>query len=195
LLNAESFDMSKVIKQMEMTALRQTFDGVRDMVVLKIKGLTCHADHQLRSTLRKKNIRLKVIKNSLTRRVFGEMGLGVKDDSPYWVGPTVLAWGAGSLAELAREIDAELKGPKTAPLYKDKVERKGAIADGLPVTFEQALKMPTRQEAIARVVMLALAPASRVVGQILGPASRVASQINTIKDKEEDAPAPAATPA
>ena len=60
--------------------------------------------------------------------------------------------------------------------------------------FQQALKMPTRTEAIARVVGLILSPASRVVGQVLGPASRVASQINTIAEPEkEEAPAPAAT--
>ena len=74
---------------------------------------------------------------------------------------------------------------------------KGAVADGQPVTFAVALKMPTRAEAIARVVGLILAPASRVAGQIVGPAKKVASQINTIKDKEEAAPAeaPAAPPA
>ena len=35
--------MSKVIKQMQMDAIRQTFDGVRDMVVLSIQKLDCHA--------------------------------------------------------------------------------------------------------------------------------------------------------
>jgi ribosomal protein L10 len=184
--------MSKVIKEMEMCSLRDTFQDVRDLVVLSIKGLNCHADHALRSTLRKKDIRLKVVKNSLTRRVFGDLGMKIDAESPYWAGPTAIAWGAGSLAELTRAIETELTQPKTAPMYKDKVTRKGAVADGQPVAWELALKMPTRTEAIARVVGLALAPASRVVGQILGPASRVASQINTIVDKEET-PAPAAT--
>ena len=63
--------MSKFIKQMEMNALRETFQDVRDLVVLSVKGLNCHAEHTLRSTLRKKKIRLKQVKNSLTRRVFG----------------------------------------------------------------------------------------------------------------------------
>src|SRR5947208_5130570 len=106
--------MNKVNKQMEMQSLHETFQDVRDLVVLSIKGLTCHADHTLRSTLRKKKIRLKVIKNSLTRRVFGELGMKIDPESPFWAGTTVLAWGASSVAELSRSIDGELRLPKNA---------------------------------------------------------------------------------
>jgi large subunit ribosomal protein L10 len=187
--------MSKVIKQMEMTALRDTFQNVRDLVVLSVKGLNCQADHALRATLRKKNIRLKVIKNSLTRKVFGELGLHVSDESPYWDGPTTLAWGAGSIAELSRALESELKNPKTGPQYKDKVTVKGAIADGAAVPFELALKMPTRLEAIGNVIGMALAPASRLVSQLKGPAGRVASQIKEIGEKKPAEEAPAAAPA
>src|SRR5262249_39185970 len=143
--------MSKQIKQMEMDALKATFEGVRDLVVLSIQGLTSQADNQLRLTLRKKKIFVKQVKNSLTHRVFDE--LGMKVGGP-WEGPTTLAWGAGSLAELSRELDTLFK-------KNDKVKFKGAIAEGQAVTFKQALAMPTRAEAIGRVVGLALSPASR----------------------------------
>jgi large subunit ribosomal protein L10 len=190
--------MSKVIKQMEMDDLKAAFKDVRDLVVLSIKGLNCVADHQFRAALRKKNIRLKVVKNSLTRRVFGELGLNVGTDSPFWAGPTALAWGAGSIAELSRTVEGELRAPKTAAQYKDKVVVKGAVADGLPVPFERALKMPTRTEAIARVISLALAPASRLVSQLKGPGSALASQIKTLAEKNPaagEAPPAEAPPA
>ena len=61
--------MSKQIKQMEMDALGKVFEGVRDLVALSISGLDSRADNQLRLNLRKKNIRLHVVKNSLARRV------------------------------------------------------------------------------------------------------------------------------
>jgi large subunit ribosomal protein L10 len=180
--------MSKQIKQMEMDTLKQSFQGVRDLVVLSISKVNATADNGLRQTLRKKNIRLQVVKNSLTRRVFGELGFKIPDDSPYWAGPSTIAYGAGSIAELSQAIEAELKG-KTGAQYKDKVRVKGAVSDGVPVTFEQALKMPTRAQAIARVISLALAPASRLVSQITAPASRVAGQIKEVSKKE-----PAAAP-
>jgi large subunit ribosomal protein L10 len=176
--------MSKVIKQMEMDALKKDFNGVRDLVVLSVRKLSATADQALRATLRKKNIRLRVIKNSLTRKVFGEMGLNVPDDSPYWLGPTTFAWGANSLAELSKAIDGELKGLKTAPLYRDRVAVKGAVADGQVVTYEAALKMPTRAEAIGSVLAALLGAGGAIAGCLVGPASQVASQIQKISEKE-----------
>src|ERR1700674_4713556 len=98
--------MSKQIKQMEMDALKQTFQGIQDLVLLTVSGMNSQVDNQMRLTLRKKNIRLQVVKNSLARRVFEEMGLQV---AKYWEGPTTVAWGAGSLAELSRELDTLFK--------------------------------------------------------------------------------------
>src|SRR5262245_23279116 len=122
--------MSKAIKQLQMDALRATFGNVRDLVVLSIKGLSATGETQFRAAMRKKKIRLQVVKNSFTRRVFKELGLSVPEESPFWSGNTTFAWGAGSIAELSRGIDTELKDAKKGPQYKDKVTIKGAIADG-----------------------------------------------------------------
>src|SRR5437879_4769873 len=118
--------MSKQIKQMEMAALKKAFEGVRDLVVLTATGVSCQTDNQMRMGLRKKSIRLQVVKNSLARRVFDELGL---HGSNFWEGPTLIAWGAGSLAELSRELDAILR-------KNDRIKPKGAIAEGQEVTFK-----------------------------------------------------------
>jgi large subunit ribosomal protein L10 len=180
--------MSKAIKEMQMSSLRGTFQEVRDLVVLSVKGLDCHADHALRAALRKKNVRLQVVKNSLTCKIFGEMGLPAAQASAYWAGPTTLAWGPPgvSIAEVSRAIDAELKNAKMAAAYKDKVAVKGAIAEGQAVGFDVALKMPTREEAIAQIVGMILGPGSAIAGCLTGPASQIASQIQTISEKKEE---------
>jgi large subunit ribosomal protein L10 len=176
--------MSKQIKQLEMDALRHMFREVRDLVVLSSSRLDCTSDNQVRATLRKKNIQLQMVKNSLARRVFDEMGMKL---SRCWEGPTTLAWGAGSLAELSKELEALVKKHEKA------LKVKGAVSEGQEIEFKQALAMPTRAEAIGRVVALALSPASRLVGQILGPASQVAGQIKSMGEKKEEA-APEAAP-
>ena len=84
--------MSKVIKQMQMDALAGTFRDVRDLVVLSIKGLSAQSDNQFRAALRKKNIRLQMVKNSLARKVFTDMGLQITK-----------AWEI--LQELSRSLD------------------------------------------------------------------------------------------
>jgi hypothetical protein len=53
--------------------------------------------------------------------------------------------------------------------------------------------MPTRAEAIGRVVMLALSPAAKIAGALRGPAGKVAGQVKSVSEKKEEAPAP--TPA
>jgi large subunit ribosomal protein L10 len=176
--------MSKQIKQMEMNALKQTFQGIQDMVVMSSAKQSCQGDHQFRSALRKKNIRVQMVKNSLARRVFGD--LGVKADS-YWTGPSLVAWGAGSLAELSRELETQLKK------FDKVVKVKGAISEGQEITFRAALKMPTRAEAAGRIVSLFLSPASRLVSQFLAPAANVAGQVKSLAERkpEEAAAAPA----
>ena len=61
----------------------------------------------------------------------------------------------------------------------------GALADGQPVSFEQALKMPTRAEAVARVVSLILSPASRLASQLKAPGANLASQIKSLSEGKE----------
>lgn len=176
--------MSKIIKQMEIEALKNTFKGVRDMVLLNVNGLNAIANNQVRLGLRKKGIRMQVVKNSLARRVFDEFGLEIKDA---WTGSTTVAWGGSSIAGLSKEIEA------IAKKHDKFVKVKSAVADGQEVPFDVALKMPTREEAIARVVAMALAPASNLVSALLGPAATVASQVKSLSEKkEEPAPTPAA---
>lgn len=174
--------MSKVIKQMEMDALKHTFKDVRDLVVLSSEKLTCQIDYGMRAMLRKKQIHVQMVKNTLARRVFSELGMNVQK---YWAGTTLVAWGGTSLAELSKDIDALVK--KNNKLLKVK----GAISEGQEIEFRVALSMPTRPEALGRVISLALSPASRLIGQLKAPGARIAGQLKTMSEKTE-APAEAA---
>jgi large subunit ribosomal protein L10 len=183
--------MSKKIKQMQMDDLARKFGGVRDLVLLSVTGVDSLTENKMRLDLRKKNIRLHMVKNSLARRVFGEMGIQLND---VWTGPTTIAWGANSVAELSRTLDEALK--KNDKL-RDKVKVKTAVAEGATVPFEKALTMPTRQEAIGSVLAAILGPISTVIGQLTGPASQVASQLKTMAEKpaEPEGSAGASPPA
>lgn len=172
--------MSKKIKQMEMDALKTTFEGVRDLVVLTATGVDCQHDNQLRLTLRKKKIRMQMVKNSLARRVFDDLGIKL---GGVWEGSTIMAWGADSIADLSKTLDGLLK-------KQEKIKVKTAVAEGLEVTFRQALDMPTRTEAIGTILAMILGPASQIAGQIAGPAGQIAGQIKTISEKKpEETPA------
>lgn len=74
--------MSKLVKNMQITALKNELGSTRDFVVMGINKLDNDANGLLRASLRKKKIRLRVVKNSLARKVLGDLGMGVKGDSP-----------------------------------------------------------------------------------------------------------------
>jgi ribosomal protein L10 len=124
----------------------------------------------------------------MAKKVFSEQGLAVKADNPYFAGTTMYAYSSAqgtAISELCRTIDTEVNGAKTAANYKDKIVIKGAFAEGQPVAFDIAKKMPTRVEAIANVLGLILSPARRIAGQLLAPGANLAAQIKTISEKEK----------
>lgn len=169
--------MSKVIKQMQMDVLRRTFQDVRDMVLLNVVGLDAISENQMRLGLRKKGIRLQMVKNSLARRVFADLGLEFKTE---WTGSTTVAWGGSSIANLSQELEELIK--KHSKFIKPKT----AVADGQEVAFAVALKMPTREQAIGEVIALALAPGARLLGALLGPGGQLAGQVKALEEKKEE---------
>ena len=177
--------MSKVIKQMQMDALKVHFKDVRDMVFINVVGFDAITENKVRLDLRKKGIRLHGVKNTLCRRVLGELGMNIEKP---WQGPTTVAYGGSSVAELSKEVESLVKK------HDKKIKVKSAVSDGTEVTFAAALKMPTRAEAIGRVVMLALSPARRIAGAIIGPAGIVSGQVKAISERKEEAAAPAEAP-
>src|SRR4051812_31361320 len=180
--------MSKYVKELMMDQFRSEFDGSRSVLILDFKGLDAVSENQLRLGLRKKSIKIRALKNSLARRVFSEMGL--EGLSRLLEGPSVAVWGGEGVAELAKEISAQVKKLK-------KPEIKGGAVDGIvigPAQVEDITKLPSREALIGRVVSLALAPVQRVVSLANAPASGLLGQLKTIAEPEgaeggDDAPA------
>jgi ribosomal protein L10 len=181
--------MSKLVKKMELDALSKAFEGVRDLVLLSSAKVGSLLEYTSRKTLRDKKIHLKMVKNTLAKKVFESNG--VKVDDKFWAGTTVVAWGGESIKDLSKAVDALLKDiTKKNPKDDKKFTVKTAVADGTEVSLDMAMKMPTRLEAIGEVLGALLGPASEIAGALTGAASEVASQIAVLAERKEDAPAP-----
>jgi len=181
--------MSKYVKELMMDQLKSELDGTRSVLIVDFKGLDALSENQLRLDLRKKNIRIRALKNTLARRVFGEMGLNGLDR--FLTGPSVAFWGGDGVAELAKEVSDQVKKLK-------KPEIKGGAVDGVvigPAQVEDITKLPSREALIARVVNLAIAPAQRVVSLANAPASGLLGQLRTLAEGASaeggESPAPA----
>lgn len=187
--------MSKLVKKMELTALEATFSGVRDLLLITPEKVDSALEFNFRKQLRDKQVKVKMVKNSLVKRVFDAQG--VKIDDKMWTGTTLVAWGSDSIKGLSKAVDGLIKDiEKKNPKAKDKLQVKAAVADGLTVPMSVALTMPTRLEAIGDIIGMILGPGSSIASALTGPAGELASQLSTIADrKEESAPAPEAAPA
>jgi large subunit ribosomal protein L10 len=168
--------MSKLVKKMQMDALKATFGQTRDLVLISMTGVKARDENQIRLQLRKKNIRLHTVKNSLAARVFKDLGINGLED--HLRGPTTIAWGASSIADLSKAIDEWIQREK-------KIQPKVAVADGAVVPFEAAKKFPTRAQALGEVLALVLGPARKVLGQVTGAGGRLAGVVQSIADRKE----------
>jgi large subunit ribosomal protein L10 len=168
--------MSKQVKKLLAEDLRKSITGVCDVLVVSIDGIDGIQNNQMRLALRKKNIRVQVVKNSLAKRLFGEIGLS--SAAQFLEGPSAVAWGGPSIVELAKEITQWASKVK-------KLQIKGGSTSGLALTPEQVSvlsKLPPREELIGRVVNLALSPARRVAALMNSPASRLVGQLKAKAD-------------
>jgi len=168
--------MSKYVKELMMDQLKGELNGTQSVLILDLGGLDAISETQLRHDLRKKSIRIKVLKNTLAGKVFDEMGLGGL--GRYLEGPSAAAWGGDGVAELAKELSTQAK-----KLEKPKI--KGGAVEGTvigPEQVEEITKLPSREELIARVVNLALAPARNIVSLANAPAANLAAQLQTLAE-------------
>lgn len=177
--------MSKYVKELQIDYYRRTWDGVTGVVVIDTIGMPAFTNNQLRLELAKKAISLEVVKNSLAKRVLGEFGLG--SVGSLLEGPTTVAWGGESIVELAKEITAWAK-----KLDKH-LKVKGACVEGQLVAaagVDALSKMPSKEELIGRVIMLAKSPAARLMSLAKGPAARLVSALqNHGKSDDDEVPA------
>jgi large subunit ribosomal protein L10 len=181
LLEEDEEFMSKAIKDMVAADLRERLGKNRDILVVdnsKLDGVTAN---NLRLKLRKSNIRMLGVKNSLARKVLHEMGLTGLD--PFLSGPSTLVYGGPDIVALSKEITKWAKDIEALQI-------KGGIVEGTSLDPTQVValsKSPSREELLGKVVMLMLSPGARLAGALLGTGGTVVGQVKSIADKEPEA--------
>lgn len=172
--------MSKTVKSMILQDYAERFGDQSDVAVISIRGVEANDNNEFRSSLRKKDINVTIIRNSLAKRHFE--GTALEALNPILEGPSALTYGGSSVVEIARELIELIKEYPA-------VELKGAVLDGQlfegEAGIEQLSKFPTREEALAQTVQLFLSPASKLVSSMVGPGRKVASLVKAIEEKLE----------
>lgn len=172
--------MSKPVKQLIQREYVRRFEGIESAAVLDITGIDANTNTDIRARLREKEIRISVVRNSLVRKAFGELGL--PDVCELIDGPCAIAYGADSVVTVVRELLDIRKETK-------QLDVKGAVMEGNvfgPERIEELSKYPTREEAIADVVGCLLSAGGNLAGALMGPGGQLAGCLKAIEEKEGD---------
>ena len=146
------------------------------------KGLTVDQINDLRRRFRESGVEYKVVKNTLLRRALEGLG-GYENLYDHLHGPTAMAL-SDEPAAPARVIkdftaDTKLELPELKVAYID-----GAIYGGDQIEALAALK--SKNELLADVIGLLMAPMSNVIGALQAPGANLAAILEAIQSAEEE---------
>jgi ribosomal protein L10 len=184
--------MSKYVKNLISEHVRTQLDGVDDALLVNMVGLSANANCRLRAELRKKNIQILVVKNSLARRATAGTRLAPMFEG--LSGASAVCWGSEDIVSLAKEIVRLAKDDKLKPF-----ETRGGVMDGQkldPKQVEHVSKLPSRVEQLGILVGQILGPGARLASQLKGPGGTLVSQLTERAKvlEEQAAAAEAAAP-
>lgn len=182
--------MSKFVKDLLTDQLKRELDGVQDLILVNVVGLTANRTSALRKTLRQKNIKLMVIKNSLARRATEGTQLAPAFEGSE--GTLAMVWGASDIVALAKEVVKLSDDKDFAPFLP-----RGGVMDGARLQAEEVQavsKWPSREEQLSLLLGQILSPGANLASQLTSVGGALASQIKQHGEGEgeEEAAAPAA---
>ena len=166
-------------KQQRVEDLTSSLKGATTYVFVATRGLTVAQDTEMRAELRKNGVKFEVIKNTVLRRVFAELGFDGLDE--VFKGPTAVGYSndiiapAKILAKFSEDIEP--------------MEIKGGIIDGKVASLDEVI-------ALSKVPDPATLQ-TQVAYSLLFPFTKLAMLVKAVAEKkqEEGGEAPVAAPA
>lgn len=159
-------------KKVVVESIKEKIQNSKSVVFVKSIGLSVSEDTELRRELRKNNVEYKVLKNTLVRRAFND--LGVKDFDADLNGPTSVAFGEDEVGASKVIVEATKK-------YENKVfVKSGYIANGYvdEAGIKKYASIPTKTELY-----------SMLAGTLSNFTRGLAVAIKAVADKKAEAQA------
>jgi large subunit ribosomal protein L10 len=147
-------------------------------VVADYRGLTVNQMTQLRSQARKSGVYLRVVRNTLTKRAFKNTEFECLND--LLVGPLFIALSLDAPSDAARLL-------KEFSKTFDKLEIKALSVSGKVYDANQldvVASLPTRDEAIAKLMYVMRAPVEKFVRTLAEPHAKLVRTLAAVKDKK-----------
>ena len=168
-------------KKQVVEEIKAKIQAAKSIVLVNYKGLTVAQDTEFRTEFRKVGCEYKVLKNTLVRKAFNELGVTLFDEDLN--GPTAIAFGADETAAAKVAV-------KACEKFNDAISIKSAYVDGQYVDLngvKPLSKMPSREELIAKLLGSLNSPVSGLVGVLSGVSRKLVIALNAISEKKAQA--------
>ena len=155
--------------------------SAQSAIAAEYRGLTVEQMTKLRQDARNAGVYLKVVKNTLARRALTDTGYACMSDS--LKGPLVLAFSKEEPAAAARVMRDFAKD-------NDKLVVKALALSGkllAPSDLVALATMPTRDEALARLLAVMKAPVEKLARTIKAPADKLVRTVAAVRDQKQAA--------
>ena len=149
-------------KEKDVQALRQELEKAQTIFVAGFQKLTVAQDYELRKTVRGAGGKYKVVKNNLAAKA--SEGMGASKVLSDLRGMTSLAYTEKDPVALAKALTTYAKTNPTFSFKAGFVEGRAIDVNSI----NDLATLPGREELLAKVLFLILAPAQRLVTAING---------------------------
>ena len=172
--------MSKPVKDLMTSEIRTQYEGIDSVCVIDISGLDAVNTNLMRGELKKQNIRMQIVKNSVARRALS--GSVLEPLAKSLAGPCALVYGEPAITDIAKELAKWAKMHKTIAL-------KTGIMEGDPDLWavEELSRMKGRTELVSEIGMLVSSPGSNLASQLGSSAGKIAGCLKAMIEKNEAA--------
>ena len=165
-------------KKVVVEEIKTKIQNAKSVVLVSASGLTVAQDTEIRREFRKAGVEFKVLKNTLIRRAFND--LGVTDFDADLNGPTTVAFGSDEVSAAKIVMDAVKK-------YDGKFAAKSAYVDGQRVDAKGVkvlAEMPSKEQLVAKMLGSLQAPISKFVGVLSAIPRSLVIALNAISEKK-----------
>ena len=149
---------AKNLKEQQVAIIKEKIQNSKAVILVDYKGLTVEEDTKLRVAFRGAGVEYKVLKNTMVKRAFNE--LGVTDFDEALNGPTSVAFGMEDEAAACKVVSNQSKA------LKEKFNIKCGQVEGNfqdASSIEVLASLPSRNELIGQLMATMMAPVQYVV--------------------------------
>ncbi|MGH8533703.1 MAG: 50S ribosomal protein L10 [Gammaproteobacteria bacterium] len=150
-------------------------------VAAEYAGLSVGQMTDLRNAARKASVYLRVVRNTLARRALSDTQFSCMREG--LAGPLVLAFAGEDPGAAARVIDEFAK--RNDKLVVRLVALGGKLLD--PSAIKAVASLPTRAEAISRLMAVMQAPIAKLVRTLAEPHTRLVRVLAAVRDQKQAA--------